>query len=109
VGDGAGAPVLRGAADMYVGMSDLHREHNDLKTATQHLLTSQALGEPCRVIAKPVSLVCGDGTHTGGPRRSGWRARLLDQASTYTIVPLPKCASDRDAKDTGVGGPGSVG
>jgi LuxR family maltose regulon positive regulatory protein len=40
-----GAPVLRGAADMYVGMSDLHREHNDLETATQHLLTSQALGE----------------------------------------------------------------
>jgi LuxR family maltose regulon positive regulatory protein len=30
---------------MYVGMSALHREHNDLKTATQHLLTSQALGE----------------------------------------------------------------
>ena len=40
-----GAPVLRGAADMYVGMSNLHYEHNDLKTATQHLLTSQALGE----------------------------------------------------------------
>ena len=40
-----GAPVLRGAADMYVGMSALHYEHNDLKTATQHLLTSQALGE----------------------------------------------------------------
>ena len=40
-----GAPVLPGAADMYVGMSDLYREHNDLKTATQHLLTSQALGE----------------------------------------------------------------
>jgi LuxR family maltose regulon positive regulatory protein len=30
---------------MYVGMSGLHREHNDLKTAHQHLLTSQALGE----------------------------------------------------------------
>jgi LuxR family maltose regulon positive regulatory protein len=40
-----GTPVLRGAADMYVGMSDLHREYNDLKTAKQHLLTSQALGE----------------------------------------------------------------
>jgi LuxR family maltose regulon positive regulatory protein len=40
-----GAPVLRGAADMYVGMSSLHYEHNDLKTATQNLLTSQALGE----------------------------------------------------------------
>jgi LuxR family maltose regulon positive regulatory protein len=41
----AGAPVQRGAADMYVGMSALHHEHNDLKTATQLLLTSQALGE----------------------------------------------------------------
>jgi LuxR family maltose regulon positive regulatory protein len=40
-----GAPVLRGAADMYVGMSALHHEHNDLKTATQHLLKSQAMGE----------------------------------------------------------------
>jgi LuxR family maltose regulon positive regulatory protein len=40
-----GTPVLRGAADMHVGMSNLHYEHNDLETATQHLLTSQALGE----------------------------------------------------------------
>jgi LuxR family maltose regulon positive regulatory protein len=40
-----GAPVLRGAADMYVGMSALHYEHNDLQTATQRLLTSQSLGE----------------------------------------------------------------
>jgi LuxR family maltose regulon positive regulatory protein len=40
-----GTPILRGAADMYVGMSALHLEHNDLKTATQCLLTSQALGE----------------------------------------------------------------
>ena len=41
----SGAPVLPGAADMYVGMSNLHYEHNDLKAATQYLLTSQALGE----------------------------------------------------------------
>jgi LuxR family transcriptional regulator, maltose regulon positive regulatory protein len=40
-----GAPVQRGAADMHVGMSNLHYKHNDLKTAMQHLLTSQALGE----------------------------------------------------------------
>ena len=40
-----GAPIQRGAADMYVGMSVLHREHNDLETATQHLLTSHSLGE----------------------------------------------------------------
>ena len=38
-------PVLRGTADMYVGMSELHREHNDLHAATQHLLKSKELGE----------------------------------------------------------------
>ena len=40
-----GAPVLRGSADMYVGMSELYRERNDLQTATQHLLRSKELGE----------------------------------------------------------------
>ncbi len=48
-----GAPVQRGAADMYVGMSALHREHNDLETATQCLLTSQALGELTRLPQNP--------------------------------------------------------
>jgi LuxR family maltose regulon positive regulatory protein len=40
-----GAPVLRGAADMHVGISALYREHNDLDVATQHLLKSKDLGE----------------------------------------------------------------
>jgi LuxR family transcriptional regulator, maltose regulon positive regulatory protein len=40
-----GSPALQGAADMHVGMSNLHYEHNDLETATQCLLTSQSLGE----------------------------------------------------------------
>ncbi len=40
-----GAPVLRGAADMHVGMSDLCRERDDLKAATQHLLNTKELGE----------------------------------------------------------------
>ncbi len=38
-------PVLRGTADMYVGMSEVQRERNDLAAATQHLLRSQELGE----------------------------------------------------------------
>jgi len=37
--------VLRGTADMYVGMSELHRERNDLPSATALLLRSQELGE----------------------------------------------------------------
>ena len=42
---GRGGSVLRGTADMYVGMSALHRERGDLNAATQHLLRSQELGE----------------------------------------------------------------
>jgi LuxR family maltose regulon positive regulatory protein len=40
-----GGPVLRGTADMYVGLSEIHRERNDLPAATQNLLRSQELGE----------------------------------------------------------------
>jgi LuxR family maltose regulon positive regulatory protein len=38
-------PVLQGTADMYVGMSEVHRERNDLHAARQHLLRSEELGE----------------------------------------------------------------
>jgi LuxR family transcriptional regulator, maltose regulon positive regulatory protein len=40
-----GAPILRGTADMYVGLSALDREHNDLSAATERLLKSKELGE----------------------------------------------------------------
>lgn len=36
--------VLRGAADMHVGMSEILRERNDLVAASQHLTTGQQLG-----------------------------------------------------------------
>jgi LuxR family maltose regulon positive regulatory protein len=39
-----GGSVLRGTADMHVGLSDLYRERGDLDAATQHLLRSEALG-----------------------------------------------------------------
>lgn len=40
-----GSSMPRGAADMYVGMSELHREHGDLGAATQLLARSRELGE----------------------------------------------------------------
>ena len=40
-----GTPTLRGTADMYVGISELEREHNDLRAATQYLLKSKEQGE----------------------------------------------------------------
>jgi LuxR family maltose regulon positive regulatory protein len=55
-----GGPVLRGTADMYVGMSEIARERDDLHAATQHLLHSQELGE-----------------HTGLPQnRYRWRVAM---------------------------------
>jgi len=41
----ADEPVLRGAADMHVGMSDVLRERNDLEAAREHLRASQDLGD----------------------------------------------------------------
>jgi LuxR family maltose regulon positive regulatory protein len=38
-------PVLRGTADMHVGISMIHRERGDLAAATQHVMRSQELGE----------------------------------------------------------------
>jgi LuxR family maltose regulon positive regulatory protein len=38
-------PVLRGTADMYVGMSEVYRERDNLPAATQQLRRSQELGE----------------------------------------------------------------
>ena len=55
-----GGPVLRGTADMYVGMSEVHRERDDLPAATRQLLRSQELGE-----------------HTGLPQnRYRWRVAM---------------------------------
>jgi LuxR family maltose regulon positive regulatory protein len=42
---GEAGSVLRGTADMYVGMALLHREWDDLPAATELLLRSQGLGE----------------------------------------------------------------
>jgi LuxR family maltose regulon positive regulatory protein len=55
-----GGPVLRGTADMLVGMSELYRERGDLSAATQQLLRCQELGE-----------------HTGLPQyRYRWRTAM---------------------------------
>ncbi len=40
-----GSPVLRGAADMHVGISEVFRERSDLAAASEHLLMSRELGD----------------------------------------------------------------
>jgi LuxR family maltose regulon positive regulatory protein len=48
-----GGPTLRGTADMYVGMSDICREHGDLPAATAHLLRTVELGEQAGLPQNP--------------------------------------------------------
>ncbi len=38
-------PVFRGTADLYVGMSNLFHERNDLQTALKYLVTSKEMGD----------------------------------------------------------------
>lgn len=40
-----GEPLLRGTADLYLGLGELYREQGDLAAARQHLLRSEELGE----------------------------------------------------------------
>jgi LuxR family maltose regulon positive regulatory protein len=75
-----GAPVLRGAADMYVGMSNLHYEHNDLQTATQHLLTSKALGELAGLPQNPYRWCTAMSRIRGAQGDLDGALELLDQA-----------------------------
>ena len=41
-----GEPAPQGTADLYLGLSELYREHGDMEAARQHLLRSEGLGEP---------------------------------------------------------------
>ncbi len=73
-----GGPVLRGTADMYVGMSALHLERNELDLARQLLTRSEELGVHNRAAAEPLSLARRDGPAPTGrrrPRRGGAAAR----------------------------------
>jgi len=62
----AGRACSAGTADMYVGMSEVHRERDDLPPRTQQLLRGQELGRARRAAAEPVSLAGRDGADTRG-------------------------------------------
>jgi LuxR family transcriptional regulator, maltose regulon positive regulatory protein len=90
-----GVPVLRGAADMYVGMSDLHCEYNDLKTANQHLLSSQALGElaglpqnPYRWCAAMAQIRVAQGDLNGALDLLDQAERLYDSNFSPNVRPI---------------------
>lgn len=51
-----GNPAPRGTADMYLGLSELHREWDEPETAAQHLAQSEALGETASFPQHPYRL-----------------------------------------------------
>jgi LuxR family maltose regulon positive regulatory protein len=69
-----GGPVLRGTADMYVGMSEVHCERNNLPAATRYLLMSQELGEQIGLPQNRYRWRVAMGSGTPGRRRSGRRS-----------------------------------
>ncbi len=48
-----GEPALRGTSDVYLGLSELHREQGDLAAAAQMLQKSAGLGEPAALTDWP--------------------------------------------------------
>ena len=91
-----GAPVLRGAADMHVGMSSLYYEHNDLETATQHLLTSQALGELAGLPQNPYRWCAAMARIREAQGDLDGALDLLDQAERLYVQTFPRmCAQSQ--------------
>ena len=90
-----GMPVLRGAADMHVGKSNLYYEHNDLQTALQHLLTSRALGElaglpqnPYRWCAGMARILAAQGNLDGALNQLDQAGRLYDGNFSPNVRPI---------------------
>jgi LuxR family maltose regulon positive regulatory protein len=68
--------ILRGTADMHVGLSQLDLERDDVEAARQHVFKKPGNGRAQRAAAESVSLAGGDGAHSRGRRRPGRRARV---------------------------------
>lgn len=90
-----GVPVLRGAADMHVGMSNLYYELNDLQTSLQHLLTSRALGElaglpqnPYRWCAAMARILVAQGDLDGAIDQLDQAERLYDGNFSPNVSPI---------------------
>jgi LuxR family maltose regulon positive regulatory protein len=91
-----GLPALRGTADMYVGLSELHREHNELNAATQVLQKAVALGEhlglpqnPCRQRVALARIKAAQGDLDGAVGNLEEAERLYNGDFSPNVRPIP--------------------
>lgn len=89
-GSEQGGPVLRGTADMYVGMSEVACERGDLPAAAAHLLRSQELGEDTGLPQSP---------YRCGSRWPGY-ARLEETWPVHST-----CSTRRNGSTTAISSP----
>ena len=80
------SPCCEGPPDIYVGLSELHREHDDLDGATQDLLHEPGAGGAHRLAAEQVPLVRCHGAGQGGPGRSGRRSASCSSRRSASYV-----------------------
>ena len=114
---GHGDTVLRGTADMHVGMSAILRERGDLEAARQHLARNQELGEhlglpqnPHRWRIATARIKEAEGDLDAARRRcSTMRSACTRVTSRRTSVPSrrcgPGCGSSRAESTTHSPGP----
>ena len=87
---GQGEPTLRGTADLYRGLGELHVEWGDLEAASRYLLTSQKLGEQTATTDWPHRLCVSQARLKEAQGDLDGALALLEEAERVTIrVPLP--------------------
>ncbi|MGH9123667.1 MAG: LuxR C-terminal-related transcriptional regulator, partial [Acidimicrobiales bacterium] len=101
-------PVLRGTADMYVGMSQIHRERGDLEAARRSLARSKELGEHngliqnpyrCRVAMARILEAEGDGDGAGALLDDAQRVYVSDMFPNVRPVPAQRARLHAAAGD----------
>lgn len=85
-----GESLIRGTADLYLGLSELYRERGDLETAAQHLQQSEELGERAALQDWPYRLRRAQARRAADQGDLDRAIELLDEAERlYYRTPVP--------------------
>lgn len=85
-----GESLIRGTADLYLGLSELYRERGDLETAAQHLQQSEELGEQAALQDWPYRLRRAQARRAADQGDLDRAIELLDEAERlYYRTPVP--------------------
>jgi LuxR family maltose regulon positive regulatory protein len=85
-----GEPVLQGTADLYLGLSEVYREQNNVEAARQHLLRSEELGKQAALPDWPYDLYLAQARIKEDQGDLDGALELLDEAERlYHRNPVP--------------------